>query len=185
MQRQQIQLYLSAFGLIGIMLTMAACFNEPNFSNTPNLTAHRIFNYDRLPAQRGVGRGLRDSVVVEIDFEEGDGNLGNDLPLTSKADSIRYASSGWGGNYRIRAFRLERGQYTAFDLPVNTTLFFPDLAKGKPKGPITGTIYFNQTFLYGNSFQLYPIKFQVTIRDRDLNESNTIETDTVTVPLPR
>lgn len=185
MQRQQIQLYLSAFGLIGIMLTMAACFNEPNYSNTPEIGPSFVYRYPKA-AQPGVGRGRRDSVVISVDFKDGDGNLGNDIPVPS-ADSDRYASNGGWGNYRIKTLRLIDNRYVEFaqDQIVNTTLFFPDLAKNKPKGPIEGTLDFNQTFQYTTGYRIYPIKFQITIRDRGLQESNMIETDTVWVPFPR
>ncbi len=181
MQRQQIH---SILILTGITLSLSACFNEPDYSNTPQIDFKGIFAYKDLPAQRGVGRGRRDSIVVTIGFKDGDGNLGNDIPI-AKADSARYASNGGWGNYKIRTLRLVNKQYQEINLAVNQTLYFPDLTKGKPKGAIEGSLDFNSTFQYGNSYQIYPIKFQIQIRDRNLNESNVIETDTVWVPFPR
>lgn len=175
---------ISYLFLTMLSLTTLACFKEPNYSDTPEITSSTVFPYKNLPAQQGVGKGRRDSIIVTIGFKDGDGNLGNDTPV-SRADSVRYASNGGWGNYKITTLRLVNGKYEVVPTLVNKTLFFPDLAKGKGKGAIEGTLDFGQIFTYGNRFQLYPIKFQIQIRDRNLNESNVIETDTVVVPYPR
>lgn len=180
MRRQLIQPYLL---VLGTALTLSACFNEPNYSNTPNIDFRGLFRYT-IEAGKGVGKSKRDSVVLTIGFKDGDGNLGNDIPLP-RADSARYASNGGWGNYRIRTFRLENKQYKEVKLDINQFLLFPDLTNGKPKGAIEGTLDFSQTFQYGTSFQMYPVKFQIQIRDRSLNESNVIESDTLNLPFPK
>jgi len=180
MKRQQIQPYLFA---LGIALSLSACFNEPNYPDKPEISFIDIYPYP-LEAGRGVGKGKRDSVVISVFFKDGDGNLGNTIPL-SKGDSARYASNGGWGNYRIRTFRLVNGKYEEFPQDVNKTLYFPDLRKDKPKGAIEGPLDFNTTYQYGTTFRMYPTKFKITIRDRDLNESNEIETDTINLPFPR
>lgn len=180
MRRQLIQPYLF---VIGVALTMSACFTEPNYSNTPEIEFRSVFKYP-LEAGRGVGKGKRDSVVITIGFKDGDGNLGNNIPL-AREDSIKYKQNGGWGNYEIKTYRLINRQFVEFVSPETNTLFFPDLTKGKPKGAIEGTLDFNQTFQYGSSFQLYPVKFQIRIRDRDLNVSNVIQSDTITLPFPR
>ncbi len=65
---------------------------------------------------------------------------------------------------------------------MNNFLVLPDLTKGKPKGAIEGTLDFAQLFQYGNTVKLFPTKFRIRIRDRALNVSNIIETDTLTLP---
>lgn len=180
MRRKQIQPYVLT---IGMALLMMGCFNEPNYSNTPAIDFRSIFPYE-VAAGSGVGQSRRDSIVITVGFKDGDGDLGISLPV-SRTDSALYASNGGWGNYRIRTFRLVRGQYQEVIIPVNTTLYFPDLAQNKPKGPIEGTLDFSTIFQYGTSYQLYPVKFQIQIRDRALNVSNTIETDTISVPFPR
>ena len=179
-QRQQIQPYLVA---LGMALTLSACFNEPNYPDQPEIDFRAVDHYT-IEATRGVGKTKRDSVVITIGFKDGDGNLGNNLPLT-KGDSARYASNGGWGNYQIRTFRLINKQYVELKLSENSTLVFPNLTKDKPKQPIEGTLEFNQIFQYGDSYQVYPTKFKIKIRDRDLNESNEIETDTLNLPFPR
>lgn len=181
MQRQLIQPYLI---VLGIALTLSACFNEPNYSNTPSLEFKGIFKYT-IPASQGVGKSKRDSVVITVGFKDGDGNLGtNTSSATYKTDSARYAQNGGWGNYQIRTFRYINKQYVEYPQTINNFLIFPDLTEGKPKGAIEGTLDFNQIFTYGTNVQIYPTKFMIKIRDRDLNESNVIETDTVSVPFP-
>jgi hypothetical protein len=179
MQRQLIQPYLL---VLGIALTLSSCFNEPNYPDTPSADFKGIFKYT-IAAGTGVGAAKRDSVVLTIGFKDGDGNLGNDIPVP-KADSARYAQNGGWGNYQIRTFQLRNKQFVELVQDVNKVLFFPDLTKGKPKGAIEGTIDFRQIFTYGSSFKMYPTKFQIKIRDRSLNESNVVETDTISVPFP-
>lgn len=178
MRGQLIQSYLF---LLGIGLTVSACFNEPNYSNTPAIEFKGIDRYT-LAAGKGVGQSKRDSVVTTINFKDGDGDLGNSIPLP-KADSLQYRSRGGWGNYQIKVFRLINKQYVEYtNLRNNDFLLFPDLRKNKPKGPIEGPLQFSQIFPYGTRIQLYPTKFQIKIRDRALQESNVIETDTITLP---
>ncbi|QJW88280.1 hypothetical protein HNV11_02250 [Spirosoma taeanense] len=180
MRRQLIQPYLFVFG---IALTLSACFNEPNYSDTPEIEFKEVSPPYTIEAGTGIGKQKRDSVIITIGFKDGDGNLGNDVPVP-KADSARYVSNGNWGNYKIRTFRLVNKKYEEVNLQENRILYFPDLTKGKPKGAIEGTLEFRQIYYYGNRFRRYPVKYQIQIRDRALNQSNVIETDTVTVAFP-
>lgn len=180
MRRQLIQPYLL---VLGTALTLSSCFNEPDYSDVPAIEFKGIFRYT-LAAGKGVGQSKRDSVVITIGFKDGKGDLGNDTPVP-KADSARYKANGGWGNYEIKTFRLIDRQYVEFKSPINETLVFLDLTRGKPKGAIEGTLDYNQIFLYTTPFQIYPTKFQIRIRDRALQASNVIETDTVWIPFPR
>ena len=177
MRRQLIQPYLF---VLGIALTLSSCFNEPNYSNTPVIEFKGIDRYP-LAAGSGVGQSKRDSIVITVGFKDGDGDLGTSAD-TYKADSARYFSNGGWGNYEIKTFRLINKQYQEVTLGVLNFLTFPNLAKDKPKGAIEGTLDFNQVFQYGVGARLYPTKFRIKIRDRALQESNVIETDTITLP---
>lgn len=159
---------------------LSSCFNEPNYSDTPAIEFRGISPYT-LEAGKGVGKQKRDSVVITIGFKDGDGNIGDNIPLP-KVDEDRYASNGGWGNYKITTFRLENNKYVELKQSENNALFVPDLTKGKPKGAIEGNLDFFQIFQYGNRFQRYPTKFQIQIRDRNLNVSNVIETDTISLP---
>jgi hypothetical protein len=172
-------LFIAAAGLL-----VSACFSEPNYSETPEISEPVIFSYRDLVAQQGVGQSRRDSIVITVNFRDGDGNLGNDIPVLG-ADSLQYVTNGGWGNYRVTTLRLVNGKYEALQTPVNQTLYFPNLAKGKGAGPIEGTLDFSQIFPYGTSYRRYPTKFQIQIRDRFLNVSNIIETDTIVLPYTR
>lgn len=176
MRRQQIQPYLF---VIGLALTLTACFNEPNYSNTPSIDFKGLFKYP-IAAGKGVGQSKRDSIVLTIGFKDGDGNIGNDNP--SEATITSYTANGGWGSYEIKTFRLKNKQYEEYPQLVLKSLFIPDLTKNKPKGAIEGTLDFNQLFTYGITNVFYPTKFQIRIRDRDLNVSNVVETDTITLP---
>ena len=162
-------------------LSLSSCFNEPNYSDTPAIEFQGISPYV-VEAGKGVGQSKRDSIVITIGFKDGDGNLGNDD--LSPGEIMRYKANGNWGNYQIKTFQYKNKKYVEFDSSVLGTLFFPDLTKGKPKGAIEGTIDFRQTFQYGTRSVVYPTKFQIRIRDRALNVSNTIETDTISVHYP-
>ena len=102
---------------------LSSCFNEPNYSNTPAIDYKGMFKYT-IEAGKGVGKGKRDSVVITVGFKDGDGNIGNSIPV-AKADSALYASNGGWGSYRIRTFRLVNKKYEEVKLPVNQTLYIP------------------------------------------------------------
>lgn len=179
MRRQQIQPYLFVFSLA---LLLSACFTEPNYSTTPQIEFKGMFPYPK-EAGTGVGRPKRDSVVITIGFTDGDGDLGSDSQNTTQFNS--YTANGGWGNYEIKTFRYENRRYVEVPFAVLNALIFPELAKGKPKGAIEGTLDFNQIFTYGTTNRFYPTKFQIRIRDRALNVSNVIETDTITLPYLR
>lgn len=181
MQRQLIH---SVLLLAGVLLTVSACINEPNYSKTPAITYKQVQPPITLPAGTGVGQGKRDSVVITIGFQDGDGDLGEDTGDTNRIKAL-FAKETWG-NYELRTFQYVNGKYTELILAANQKLFFPRLTKDGQKGSIEGTLDFSQKFFYqtGQSgYKIVPLKFQIRIRDRALNISNTIETDTVRVPV--
>ena len=125
----------------------------------------------------------RDSLVITIGFKDGDGNLGNNIPI-DYSDSARYKQAGGWGNYKIRTFRFENNQYKELPTGETNTLFFPQLSREGKRGPIEGDLELEQIYLYSTKYKNYPVKFRIQIRDRALNLSNEIETDTITVPFP-
>lgn len=180
MQRQLIH---SVFLLIGVLLTVSACINEPDYSNTPAITFASIVTYPR-EAGSGVGQGRRDSVVTTIRFQDGDGDMGEDTGDTNRIRQI-FQEASWG-NYEVRTFQLVDGKFEELRLGVNDKLYFPRLTREGQKGAIEGTLDFSQKFFYQTGqagFRIVPIKFQIRVRDRAFNVSNVIETDTVQVPV--
>jgi hypothetical protein len=168
--------------MLSVTLTVSACFTEPEYSNIPHIDFKGISRYS-LQAGTGVGQQKRDSLVLTIGFTDGDGDLGNNLPVDS-LEIARYKQVGGWGNYKIVTLRLENGQYKTLSTGENTTLFFPQLSREAKKGPIQGDLELRQTYQYGRSYKNYVVKYRIQIRDRALNLSNEIETDTLTVPYP-
>ncbi len=180
MQRQLIHPVILLFGLT---LLLSSCWNEPDFDDTPKISFSGLNIFRKLPARVGVGGGERDSVIIALDFTDGNGDLGVNSPR-NKADSAAYNAmfKEWG-NYQIKVFKLVNNKYEELNLPENRQLVFPRLTKEGTKGAIEGKLEFRQIFYYSRTAKITPVKFQIKIRDRNLLESNMIETDTVHVPL--
>ncbi|MEZ4901101.1 MAG: hypothetical protein R2822_04755 [Spirosomataceae bacterium] len=53
----------------------------------------------------------------------------------------------------------------------------------RKKGPIEGKLDYAVYFPYSRNAVLSTVKFQIRVRDRALNISNMVETDTLSVPL--
>ncbi|TAE22205.1 MAG: hypothetical protein EAZ91_24030 [Cytophagales bacterium] len=183
MYRQLIQPVLLLFGLT---LLLSGCTPEPDFSNTPQIEYLGIDKSERLPSRGGVGGAERDSIVITLNYRDGDGDLGlfDQKTKPTKADSILINSPAYRewGNYQIKTLRLVNNKFEELKLSENAVLFFPQLKEGS-RGAIEGILDFRQSFLYSRSARIVPVKFQIKIRDRALNESNVVETDTVWVPI--
>ena len=163
-----------------VSLVISSCFQEPTYSNIPQIKFKGFSRY-ALQAGSGVGQQKRDSLVITIGFIDGDGDLGNNLPIDS-LEVARYRQAGGWGNYKITTLRLENGQYRPLPTGENTTLFFPRLSREGRTGPIEGDLELEQVYSSGNRFITYPTKYLIQIRDRALNISNEIETDTIHLP---
>lgn len=65
----------------------------------------------------------------------------------------------------------------------STPQMFPFLKTDGTRGPIRGKLDFDIDFSSGPGSKTTPLKFIVKIRDGELRESNTIETDSILVPV--
>ena len=171
---------LSGGIILLVSFFLSSCFQEPTYSKIPQIKFKGFSRY-ALQAGSGVGQSRRDSVVITIGFTDGDGDLGNSLPVDS-LEIARYRQAGGWGNYKIITLQLKNGQYQPVSTGENTTLFFPRLSREGKTGPIEGDLELEQLYPYGNSFTIIPTKYRIQIRDRALNVSNEIETDTIHIP---
>ena len=171
------KLILNSLTLVSVIGFAAACSkDEPTFSSTPAIEFNSIAKYT---IRSNATQIQRDSVVIGITFKDGDGDLGEDTRDTTRLKQV-FVNQTWG-NYQIRTLQLVNGKFEEVPIPANAKLFFQ--LSTPPRGPLEGVLDFRQTFPYQGNAKLIPVKFQIRLRDRQLNESNLVETDTVRVPL--
>lgn len=168
---------LYVFGMLGFML---ACTGVPEFSNTPYIS----FNNVRVITTETPGvlsAAKRDSVVVSINFQDGDGDLGF---TTAELIALRKIYGDSLKTFVIDVFVKKNGKFIQ-SYPKEK--FGGDIAfhlkEGSKSGPIEGVVDYSTTFPYG-IYKGIPemtgkndtLKFAVTLKDRALNVSNTVET---------
>ena len=169
--------YVGVWLLATLILSRSACrTDEIKFSSTPAIEYKSVRKY---ALNAGAGQARRDSVVVSLAFQDGDGDLGEDPRDTARLKQT-FANQPWG-NYQIRQFAFVNGRYEEVIVPANVKLFFPPTTT--KRGALAGLLDFGQSFPYGANARPTLVKFQIRLRDRQLNESNVVETDTVRVPL--
>ncbi|MGA0557403.1 hypothetical protein ACO2Q8_12175 [Larkinella sp. VNQ87] len=159
------------FGIAGLLV---GCLEPPDFSDTPEISSPSVNSF---PAFDDFSQVPKDSVVISVRFQDGDGDLG---ASTEERDTAKYI--GWG-NYELKTYRLVNGRFEYVPLPVLDRLFFPRLKPDDKGSPLEGTLDFSQSFLRSRNARMTPVKFTIRIRDRKLNVSNVVETDTISVPL--
>ncbi len=180
-------------GFIFLLMVSISCFRDPDFPATPTIT------YKSIALKPG-------SIEVKLNFTDGDGDLGlseNDL-LSPPFDSIKVYDSLLKErietninriNYDFTfLFRNVNGDFkTCSDslescselLGRRLNLFkghFEDYNPDRKKRPISGELTFNIISpLIATELQGKTIKLKIFIKDRALNNSNTIETDTLLI----
>jgi len=167
------------YGLLFFALAAAfgSCIEPPEFSNTPAISNASVAPPIRVTDN--FSQSQKDSLVISVRFQDGDGDLG--VTATEREDTtVTYRD--WG-NYELTTYRYSRGEFIEVPLLVNKRLFFSRLKSDDKASPIEGTLDFSQSFYYDRFSTLTPVKFRIRIRDRALHVSNTIETDTVSIPL--
>lgn len=151
---------------------LGGCFNTPEFPNTPEIEYSEILSTPRVDQESG---GYKDSVVISIKFKDGDGDLGYDQ---QEIDSL--AKAGAAPNFVVKQFRKVNGAFVEYVPLESLSGFFHRLSSEKP-GPIEGTLHYRGIQIF-HTFYPYAkdtVKFEVYIRDRAGNISNTIETEPV------
>lgn len=175
MSKRFIPLGLLFFAL---SFVVGSCIDAPDFDFTPEIS-NPTFN--RYSVVDGLGNPA-DSVVLTVRFRDGDGDLG--VTSEERKDTVdKYKD--WG-NYQLTTLRrMANGQFQEVVLPINQRLFFPRLKSDNKAGPLEGTLDFSQAFYPVGAIERAVVKFRIRIRDRALRVSNPVETDTLTINLPR
>ena len=168
-----------------ICVLMFACTGEPDFSFIPEISFNNV-RVLTVASQGLLGVTKKDSVVMTVNFQDGDGDLGftpAELIVLKKTtgDSLQ--------TFVVDVFVQRNGKFIKSNpkekFGGNVPIRFK---QGSKPGPIEGTIDYSATFEY-NVFQGIPylkgkndtIKFAIQIKDRALNKSNIVETSPVVI----
>jgi hypothetical protein len=216
MKIKSIILFLTSSIFLSILLI--SCETPSELPLEPKISFERVMFKD-LPAGP-------DSLIVEINFTDGDGNLGlgkneNNIPFhpfdfrtsatgarikydkknpelppysclnwviireAEKTDTFQITRNKFHHNYIVDFFRRRNGQWEeydwrklqAFDCGENFYGRFPLLNTTGTKRSLEGVLRYGMTSSgFKTVFRNDTIKLRIQIIDRDLNESNVLET---------
>ena len=165
---------------------LSSCTEEPIWSTTPTITFDNIQNITKISNDGFGGQTKIDSVIMQIRFQDGDGDLG----LTEaelKANPAKYKDF---RNFEVGVLLKKNGQFVPITFsPALGGLMNFKFKQDQKSGPIEGTVAYSTQFVYafykGYSPLFTPkndtLKFKIFIRDNALNQSNTIETDPIVI----
>jgi hypothetical protein len=126
----------------------------------------------------------KDSLVIITRFEDGDGDLGLSEEMAGQAP---YNEGDNNINYFIKIFIKKNNAFQLLNLPFSFNGRFFPLAPDGRIGPIEGDLRYGGIVIRANNPLVKPgdvLKFEIFVRDRALNKSNTIETAEVTMFTP-
>ncbi len=165
--------------IFGFLTLIVSCTGLPDFSNTPSISYNNVRIITKLAGIYGTDK--TDSLILSINYQDGDGDLGftkEELAALKKVygDSLK--------TFVVDLYVKQKGKFLKSDPKEK---FGGDigfhLKESSKSGPIEGVIDYSVPFIYG-LYDKIPyltgkndtIKFAVTLKDRALNVSNTIET---------
>lgn len=166
-------------GLSGLMLlSLTTCYEKPDFPTVPSI---RYASISKETIVDPLTTGLTDIVTIGIEFQDGDGDLGlsDTDPPTDDTDDLYY-------NYFVTAFIQEGDDFVPIADPtaLGNRGRFTRLTENNQAGPIEGTLNREIEYPYLNPLPVPPnslVRFEVQIRDRALNLSNVVVTDTIRI----
>ena len=171
--------YGAALSLLA--LSLSACREEPNYPNEPEIEFKRVeqFHFESFGIKR-------DSLVLVIGYQDGDGNLG--LSRTGEEDKQPPFNPGsqYYNNFITELFIKKPvavgspdSVFVKYVFPVEGFDFsgrFPRLSSDERIEPLEGDIKYSLN-ITSDIFSVGDIiKFNVFIYDRALNKSNIVET---------
>lgn len=178
---------LSAAALLvaGLGAGLAGCINPPNYPVEPSIEFSRL---DVKRYQDAPRVNVRDTVLLGVNFRDGDGDLG----LASTENSPPYQERNADGSFNrnrnnifVQPYRLNptTQQYEVVGIPGTYDGRYPRLSPSDAKpAPLKGELRFKQAFIFGQPFRSGDqVRFEVSIMDRALHESNKITTPTITI----
>jgi hypothetical protein len=175
-------------GLLSLMAAgFTSCLTAPSYSTTPEISFNSI-KHDRY----NINGGLVDSILVTINFQDGDGDLG--LTAT-EGTSAPYTPTYYGANFYATPF-VKTAQTGGFDSLKNARPMLqlrknylyerfdhPSTTTDNRAAPLRGTLKRSYRFVPGSQFLPGDeVKFRISIFDRALHRSNEIETTSIIIP---
>ncbi|GAB2614546.1 hypothetical protein GCM10027035_08820 [Emticicia sediminis] len=161
---------VSGFIILAAIGLLIGCYKEVSFDVKPAIEFRSLKKEIRIDQFAG---SKKDSVILTIKFQDGDGDLG----LNEKEKTAAELTNDF--NYIIKIFRKRRGVFTEFIPDVPYSGYFPRLKADGKIGPIEGTIDYSIDFPHPFTPVKDSLKFQVTIKDRAGNISNTTESEVI------
>lgn len=160
---------VSVFLMLLTIGLLTGCYKEVSFDVKPVIEFKEL---RKIIVLDGFSQSKKDSLILTIKFQDGDGDLGLDT-----RDSVLKKQ---GFNYIVKPFRKRRGVFVEFpNNGVTYSGYFIRLRTDGKAGPIEGTLDYSVDFLQDFVVKKDTVKFQVTIRDRAGNLSNTVESSNI------
>ena len=165
---------------------LSGCITEPKFPKEPRISFESIQKINKPAVIGQVGGGERDSVIITIRFEDGDGDLGlikgqaNEEPWKTELRNYDVQTFVKRGNtwedYKEQGKKINQSGNFVFDPPV--------VGPSSKPSPIEGTLDYSLIFYQNKIKPSTPndtVKFNIFIRDRARHESNRVETAPIIV----
>ncbi|MDX2191552.1 MAG: hypothetical protein SFY32_16995 [Bacteroidota bacterium] len=173
-----------------LLILLFSCVKDPGFPLEPRIS------FKSIQFIKGSG-GNQDIIRLSIGFTDGDGDLGlSGADTTGDFNPKQVNGFPTNDNYYNMnltfLFKNEKNEFVTckdfVECPVPDSLLklyngrFPPLIPSGQKRPISGTLTYDvsSTSFY-TAFLNQTIKFRLFIKDRSLNKSNVIETDTIRI----
>jgi len=184
-----LQFFKTIVFVLLVAITSVSCNSLPDLSNSPKIT------YKSLRFVKGTNT-VFDTMYLTLEFEDGNGDLGLESAETTGNFTLFKSDGSINENHYnmlIRPFIKAKGakEFTEKFLcdnppcPNNYNGRFPRLLFDGTEKPMKGELVYNfisSNFGYDNlGIADSVVRFEIFIRDRALNKSNTITTDTVLI----
>ncbi|WP_338791040.1 hypothetical protein V9L05_23140 (plasmid) [Bernardetia sp. Wsw4-3y2] len=167
------------------LLCLTGCFAEPDYPNTPQIT---FVNLENLQSK---ARANTDSVIITLFFQDGDGDLGLSSSDTLPPFSERNPDGSvnlFRHNFFADVERLnENGEFepvTFASQNFNLNSRFPVLNTLDKETALEGDLRYSINVIYTSFSPVEKgdvLRYRISIADRNLNVSNVIVTDPMTL----
>ncbi|TGE24944.1 hypothetical protein E5K00_07020 [Hymenobacter aquaticus] len=166
---------------------LTSCIEAPDYPDTPRIEFKEMTVERYRPGPSPIAP--IDSVKITVDFTDGNGDLGLDASENSPPyDRFRNGVYNRNGdNYYVTVYRRSDPS-KPFEIypgngPQGYNSRYPKLfTDGDKEGPLKGTLTFSIELLYDAPFVAgEELRFDISIADRALNESNKITTPSIII----